>query len=386
MPEAIKTNTIIIGAGAAGLACAACLKKTGISYLILDQKQAVGQEWRNRYNRLHLHTPKLHSSLPYFKIPSEYPKYLSKDDFADYLNKYAEAFQLKPLFNQRVISVKREGEKYVVLTEDKKFISDHLIVASGYARKPIMPSAEQYTNFQGEVLHSSNYKSGAHFANKKVLVVGFGNSACEIAVCLHEHKAKPSLSVRNGVNIIPRQIAGISIVSIAIAQQMITKISPQLTDLINKPVLLMLYGDIKKLGLQKLPYGPITQITKYRKIPLLDIGTVKLIKEGKIGVFPGIRNIAADSIEFLDGRKENFDAIIFATGFEPGINDLLKGLPSIPQNGLGSSVNLNMKELPNLYFCGFNVTSTGMLRTIANEARQIAEMIAKKSKLLEVAG
>lgn len=379
MPGTLTTNTIIIGAGAAGLACAACLKRNNIPYLILDQKKTIGEEWTNRYDRLHLHTPRIHSGLPYFKIPSEYPRYLSKDQFAEYLKRYADEFQIKPLFNERVISIKREGQSYTVFTANNVFKSANIIIASGYARKPILPPPNQYANFRGEVIHSSNFKSGAHFKNKKVLVVGFGNSACEIAICLHEHNAKPSLSVRSPVNIIPREIAGVPIVSLAIVQQPITKISPELTDLVNRPVLQMIYGNIEKLGLKKLPYGPITQITKHRRIPLLDIGTVKLIKAGKIKVFPGIRNITSESIEFVDGRIDNFDAIVFATGFEPGMNDLLKS--RVEENGAGHIFNGDPKEHQNLFFCGFDVAATGMLRKIADDARQIAKIInTQKSK------
>lgn len=381
MPGTLTTNTIIVGAGAAGLACAACLKQNNISYLILDQKKTIGEEWTNRYDRLHLHTPKIHSGLPYFKIPSEYPRYLSKDQFADYLKRYADEFQIKPLFNERVISIKQEGQSYTVFTPNNVFKSANIIIASGYARKPILPSPNQYANFKGEVIHSSNFKSGVYFKNKKVLVVGFGNSACEIAICLHEHNAKPSLSVRSPVNIIPRELAGVPIVSLAIVQQPLTKISPELTDLVNRPVLQMIYGNIEKLGLKKLPYGPITQITKHRRIPLLDIGTVKLIKAGKIKVFPGIRNITSESIEFVDGRIDNFDAIVFATGFEPGMNDLLKSRVDNPENSAGPIFNGHAKEHQNLFFCGFDVAATGMLRKIADDARQIAKIIAsQKSK------
>src|SRR5687767_10173389 len=102
MEAAGKVNTIIIGAGAAGLSSAACLKRKGISFLILEKADKIGKPWIDRYDRLHLHTPKKYSGLPYYRMPAAYPKYVSKNDYADYLNQYATAFEIEPLFNQEV--------------------------------------------------------------------------------------------------------------------------------------------------------------------------------------------------------------------------------------------------------------------------------------------
>jgi cation diffusion facilitator CzcD-associated flavoprotein CzcO len=368
----MKTNTIIIGAGAAGLSCAVCLERKKIPFILLDKSEKIGSEWSHRYDRLHLHTPRYHSSLPYFKIPGHHPKYLSKNDFAAYLNEYAEKFNIKPKFNQKVIEVKEVNKQWEVITETDKFHGLHLIIATGYARKPVQPHIEGIENFQGDIIHSSQYKNGEKYKNKNVLVVGFGNSACEIGICLYEHKAFPALSVRGGVNILPRDIAGISLITIAIGQQWLTKLSTRMTDLINRPLLRFITGDEAKLGLKKLPYGAMTQIIKYKKIPLIDVGTVKLIKEKKIEIYPGIKKITSEGVEFTNGKQEDFDAIIFATGYEPGLDDFLQG----KNNPISAS---NDNNLSNVYFCGFNISPTGMLRKIAIDAKEIAERISKAS-------
>lgn len=365
-------NTIIIGGGAAGLSCAVCLQRKKIPFILLDKNERIGSEWLNRYDRLHLHTPRYHSGLPYFEIPHRYPRYLSKNDFAAYLNEYAQQFDIKPKFNQKVIEVKEVNNQWEVTTETDKFNALNLIIATGYTRTPVQPDIEGIENFKGEVIHSSQYKNGEKFKNKNVLVVGFGNSACEIGICLHEHRAFPALSVRGGVNILPRDIAGIPIITIAIGQQWLTKLSTGFTDLINQPLLRFLNGNVAKLGLQKLPYGAMTQIIKHKKIPLIDVGTVKLIKEKKIKIYPGIKRITSDGVEFTNGEKETFDAIIFATGYKPGLDDFLKS-----NSNLTSAYTDN--NLPNLYFCGFTMSITGMLRRIAIEAKQIAERISKRS-------
>ena len=365
-------NTIIIGGGAAGLSCAVCLQRKKIPFILLDKNERIGSEWLNRYDRLHLHTPRYHSGLPYYEIPRRYPKYLSKDDFAAYLNEYAKQFDIKPKFNQKVVEAKEINNQWEVITETEKFDALNLIIATGYTRTPVQPHIEGIENFKGDVIHSSQYKNGEKYKNQKVLVLGFGNSACEIGICLHEHQAFPALSVRGGVNILPRDIAGIPIITIAIGQRWLTKLSTGFTDLINQPLLRFLNGDVFKSGLNKLPYGAMTQIIKHKKIPLIDVGTVKLIKEKKIKIYPGIKRITSDSVEFTNGEKEKFDAIIFGTGYKPGLDDFLR------KNYNPPSAYTN-DNLPNIYFCGFTMSITGMLRRIAIEAKKIAERISRLS-------
>src|SRR5687768_14137457 len=129
MEEIRKANTIIIGAGAAGLSSAACLTRKGISFLILDKGHKIGEQWLNRYDRLHLHTPKKYSGLPYFEMPAAYPKYVSKNDYADYLNAYAAAFNIQPLFNQQVDKLIKHGEEWNVITKTGSYQSSNIVIA-----------------------------------------------------------------------------------------------------------------------------------------------------------------------------------------------------------------------------------------------------------------
>ncbi len=134
-----------------------------------------------------------------------------------------------------------------------------------------MPHIEGINSFTGEIIHSSQYKNGKAFPCKKLLVVGFGNSACEQAICLHEHGAYPSLSVRSPVNVLPRDVLGFPVLEIG----KLTSLFPsRIADKINAPLIRILVGDITKLGLKKSGYGPREQIEKQKRIPLLDIGTI----------------------------------------------------------------------------------------------------------------
>lgn len=229
-------------------------------------------------------------------------------------------------------------------------------------------------SFPGKIIHSSEYKNGNEFNGKNVLVVGFGNSGGEIAVDLFEHGAKSSVSVRSAVNVIPRELAGIPILSIGIVQN---SWPAWLADAINAPILRAVIGDITKYGLRKLPYGPATQIQQDKRIPLIDIGTMKLIREGYVKVYSGVEEFSGNRIRFEGGKEAEFDAVVLATGYRPQVNDFLQDSPSaFDEEGNPTSTGKE-SPVPGLFFCGFYVSPTGMLREIAIEAKQISALIKK---------
>ena len=379
MASLYHTNTIIIGAGAAGLACAACLTRCEISFVVLEESFGIGNTWHNRYDRLHLHTTRKHSELPYFPMPKSYPKYVPKDLYAAYLRDYASSFNIRPLFGQKVNGVQRHANVWVTRTDEVIYTSKYVIIATGCAGKPVHDLQNGLRLFKGDVLHSCEYRNGRGYADKKVLVVGFGNSACEIALCLYEHGAVPSLSVRNCVNILPRELAGISVVRIATLQKWLIDISPALADAANAPLLVIINGNIERYGLRKCAYGPLTQITKNRKIPLIDIGTIKLIKRGKITVFPAIENVDGHTVKFIDGREAEFDAVICATGYVPAFAEFLTDYEKVCDDAGMPLSSGQESALHGLYFCGFRVSPTGMLREIGREAKRIARLVSNRA-------
>jgi cation diffusion facilitator CzcD-associated flavoprotein CzcO len=253
--------------------------------------------------------------------------------------------------------------------------SPNLVICTGYARQPLKPAWPGLESYPGKVWHSSEYKNGSPFKGQRVLVVGFGNSGGEIAIDLHEHGARPALAVRNAVNVIPRELAGIPILSIGIVQN---KIPPWLADAINAPILRAVVGDITRYGLRKLPYGPATQIRQDKRIPLIDVGTLKLIREGHVPIYPGVEEVSGNRVRFKGGKAAEFDTLILATGYRPQVSDFLQDASSaLDQDGTPLSTG-EESRMPGLYFCGYYVSPTGMLREIAIEAKQISAAIAAK--------
>ena len=119
----IDSNTIIIGAGPAGLAVGACLKQAGVQSIILEQSDKVGSVWHRHYDRLHLHTDKRNSELPFEPFPKDYPRYPSRDQLVDYLESYSKKFDLDIRFNQQVTAARRDDNNYWVDTDSKRALS-----------------------------------------------------------------------------------------------------------------------------------------------------------------------------------------------------------------------------------------------------------------------
>jgi hypothetical protein len=369
------TTTLIVGASVSGLACAASLQRKGIDYIIIEKEPQTAMPWRRHYERLHLHTNKTLSNLPYKKFSAAIPRYPSRRQVVDYLEQYQKEFGIHPVFNTEAVSVRKEDGKWTTETNNGIFISACVIVATGAFGKPKPVYFKGMETFPGEIVHSCSYKTGRHFKGKKVLVVGFGNSACEIAIDLYEHGAIPSMAVRSAVNVVPRDIMGIPILQLSLAMKFLP---PKLADSINAPLLRWLTGDITKLGLKKLPYGPLQQIQKYRTAPVLDIGTVKLIREEHVAVYNGIDFIDYETVHFTGGKKDQFDAIVAAIGYSGNYADIIN-VDKKRFDDLKVSVN-KQKYFgeEGLYFCGFWIAPTGQFREIGLDAQKIANHIARR--------
>jgi indole-3-pyruvate monooxygenase len=368
-----ETNTLIVGASVSGLACAACLSKAGVEYIVIEKQKEVAAPWRNHYERLHLHTNKKLSHLPYQKFPSGVPLYPGRLQVVEYLDRYQKEFNILPLFNTEAKSISKEGAYWISHTANGNFKSKNLIMCTGAFGLPRTPDFKGMETFPGKIIHSSNYTTGRQFTGQKVLVVGFGNSACEIALDLYEQGAAPSLSVRSAVNVLPRDILGIPVLQLGLVMALLP---PRVADTLNAPLIKFINGDITKLGLKKLPYGPLEQIQKDQTVPLLDIGTLKLIREKHCVVYDEIDHIQNKTVYFRGGRIEEFDAIVAAIGYNKGFEqDILHVNKSRFDDLQVCADKQKHFGKDGLYFCGFYISPTGQIREIGKDAKKIARSI-----------
>lgn len=363
----MDTNVVIVGAGPAGLAVAACLKQAGQDFIILEKADEVAPSWRRHYRRLHLHTVRSLSSLPFAPFPKNHPRYVPREKVVDYLDAYAERFGLKPRFGVSVKSVRRDDGKLLVETDAGSFNARKVVVATGNNAEPITPRFPGIEAFKGKVLHSATYTEAAPYVGKDVLVIGMGNTGAEIALDLAESGAHPTISVRKGVHIVPRQLFGVPIQMVGIASRPMPR---ALNDWMFPKILDLALGRLEKYGIVRPKQG-ILQGIEAGRIPVIDVGTVAAIKQGRIGIAPDIASFTGDGVTFVDGVEKKFDAAIFATGYRPGYGAFLPAELSPGKSG----VNARASEL-GIYLVGFYNPVTGLLREIGIEAQAVAKDIA----------
>ncbi|RVD53440.1 MAG: NAD(P)/FAD-dependent oxidoreductase [Mesorhizobium sp.] len=369
------TKVAIIGAGPAGLAVAACLRQAGVDFVMLEKEKQAAPAWRRHYDRVHLHTTKRYSSLPFVPFPKDYPRYVPRHLVVEYLDAYAKRFDLEPRFGETVRAITREGRGWRAESTSGALRAWHVVIASGYNAEPLLPKFTGIDAFKGKTLHSADYRNATPFAGQSVLVVGMGNTGAEIALDLAEGGARPTISVRDGVHIVPRELFGVPIQMVGMA----TRLGPRrINDALFPLILDLVLGRLEKFGLRRPKHGLLQQIALASRIPVIDVGTIGEIREGAIKVAPDIAEISERGARFVDGGHGEFDAILFATGYRAGYARLLE--PGIEPGPSG--VNARASDL-GLYLVGFHNAVTGLLREIGIEAQAVADDIRQRQNRKE---
>jgi cation diffusion facilitator CzcD-associated flavoprotein CzcO len=364
---------IIVGAGPAGLATAACLGRRGIEAVVFEAAPSLGHAWRNHYDRLHLHTVKGRSHLPGLRFARDVPRYPSRADVVAYLESYAERFGIAPRTGEPVVRVAvAPAGGYRVETAGAAHRARAVVIATGFNRAPNVARLPDQDTFRGTLLHAASYGNGQRFAGQRVLVVGAGNTGAELALDLAEQGATPTLAVRSGVNVVPRDFLGLPIQVTSIWMR---GLPLALSDRIGRAVSRLAFGDLARRGLPRAELGPLSAVARRRRIPLIDVGTVAAIDRGAITVKPAVARLTATGAVFADGSAADFDAIVLATGFHPALAEIVT-VPGALDDAGYPRASRGTGVAGNIFFVGYRIVATGHLREIGIEARAVAAAIA----------
>jgi indole-3-pyruvate monooxygenase len=367
---------IVVGAGPAGLAAAACLKRRGVDAVVLEAGPSLATSWHNHYARLRLHTVKRHSSLPGLPFPDEVPRYPTRAQVVDYLAQYAARFEIAPRTGEPVSRIAADGDQLIVESARGRYRAPVVVVATGHNRLPNPDRIADQERFRGEISHAARYQDGAPFKGRRVLVVGAGNTGAEIALDLLEHGASPTLSVRTPVNVVPRDFLGMPMQVTSIR---LRGLPIRMRDRIGRIVSRLAFGNLARHGLLRPALGPLSSIAQRRRIPLIDVGTIAAIKRGAIAVKPAIARFTETGAAFVDGSTIEFDAAILATGYQPGLADIVAVPGALADDGFPRDWRGGGAH-PGLYFVGYEEVSTGLLREIGLTAEKVAADVSARRK------
>ncbi|MFS4436703.1 flavin-containing monooxygenase [Paracoccaceae bacterium GXU_MW_L88] len=370
------TEIVIVGAGPAGLAVAACLQREGKKVRVLEKGDRIALRWYNHYDRLHLHTAREYSGLPFHPIPDETPRYPRREDMIDYLEAYADEERIKPEFGVEVKRIAREDGRWSLWTSKGPIHADFVVIASGFNSQPERPYLPGEETFPGTIIHSSEYRNAGPFENQRALILGFGNSGADIAVDLAEGEGIPTLSIRGPVQVIPRDVMGIPAQRFV---QIMSKMPQKLMNGVISSASFARFGTLKRYGLTRSKRSVVTMVSEDNRIPVIDVGVMSHLRRGSITVRPGVDRIDGDLVRFSDGTTASYDAIILATGFRDGLERIVE----VPEARMAvlRDPRRNRAQFgeDGLYSCGLSVSIYGMLYEINREAPLIAKDIAARS-------
>lgn len=307
----------VIGAGPSGITTIKNLVEAGYKNVTcFEMNDQVGGNWvyseteghSSVFKTTHIISSRKFSEYSDFPMPSSYPDYPSQQELLQYFNDYVDHFQIRPYiqFNSRVSSASLTNNQWTITLEDQR--KDHfdlLIVCNGHHWDPRIPSYPGH--FSGEILHSHSFKNNQKFSGKKVLVVGGGNSACDIAVEISRVAKKTSISMRRGYHFIPKFIMGMPSDTFYSKTLWIPK---RIRLFLQKLVLRLVQGKYENYGLQT-PDHDILETHATVNSELL-----YFIKHGKIKPKVNIQSFKNNQVVFEDGAQEKFDTIIYATGYK----------------------------------------------------------------------
>jgi putative flavoprotein involved in K+ transport len=368
---------LVVGAGPAGLAVAASLERRGVDALVVDRGSAVGDSWRARYDRLHLHTPRIQSGLPGMPIPKDYGRWVSRDDMVAYLGDYAAHHGIEPRFGTTVRRLDRDGDGWTAEADDGKIPARQVVLASGYNSDPALPTWPGAELFPGELLHASSYANAEPFLGREVLVVGAGNTGAEIAADLAEGGAgSVQLAVRTPPNVIPRQLGPVPITVLGISLDY----SPAwLADPLNRFLQRRFVGDLTRYGLPAAPQGVVAQARATGVTPTIDVGLIEQLRAGRVTPVAALERFDGRDAVLTDGTRLQPDVVVAATGYSRGLVPIVGHLGVLDARGRPRVRGARTAPgAPGLRFVGVSNPLKGLLLQIRLDARAAARAISRE--------
>jgi thioredoxin reductase len=343
----------VIGAGASGLAAIKNLKEYGFAVDCYERETGVGGGWNWRHDRspvyatAHLVSSKPLTQYPDFPMPDSWPDYPHHSQFLSYLERYADHFDLRShiWFGTEVVRAEPVGDGWDVTTRGARGGAERiqryaaLVVANGHNWAPKAPRYEGQDEFRGEVAHASAYSDPAQLRGRRVLVVGAGNTGCDLAVEAAQQAAKCWHSTRRGYWYAPKYVLGRpadQVNDLALA----LRLPLRLRQWLLQGMLRLTVGDLRRFGL------PRPDHKVYETHPIVNSQLVYYLGHGRVTPVPDVARFTRTTVWLADGSSVEPDLVLLATGYLPQFEFLA---PEILDPDADGRPRLHLHAFPRRY-------------------------------------
>ncbi|QSB06050.1 flavin-containing monooxygenase [Natronoglycomyces albus] len=340
-------DLIIVGGGQSGLTAAKAAEEVGLRPLILEATHRAVGSWPRYYDSLRAFSPRRFSSIPGHPLEGDPDGYPTRDEIADYLEKFAQSLAADIHTSVKVTSVTQEDGAFIVHThKGDQLRAPGLIAASGSFNNPHVPTFPGSADFPGQIIHVSDYREPTPFAGQRVIVVGGGNSAVQVGVELAHH-ATTTIASRQPISLVPQRQDG-------------DDLHHRLVD-----------------GLDHFPAAWLVSLLSQGLT--IDIGNYQeAFDSGLLDVRHMFTHFEGDSIVWPDGTREPVDTVILATGYRPNLG-YLRGLGALDENDHPRhSAGLSLAH-PGLGYLGIEAQrsfASNTVRGVMHDAHHVVKPIA----------
>lgn len=379
----------IIGAGSSGIACAKTLYERGVAYDCFEKGSGVGGMWRfnndsglsSAYRSLHINTSRDVMQYSDFKMPADYPPFPDHSLILRYFENYVDHFGFRDTitFRTSVEAVRRDGDAWLVTVRDADGIEttkrySAVCVANGHHWNPRWPDFPG--KFSGKIMHSHDYRTPAGLEDKRVLVVGLGNSACDIA-CETSRVARAAfMSVRRGCHIIPKYLFGWPMDTFV--PRIIWRTVPfwMIRPFIG-------FGLYLQRGKHSWYGLPEPEHRFFEEHPTISADLLNCLGHGNLKIRPNVKELAGDRVRFVDGSEERVDVVIYCTGYNITFPFLEESIICPVDNQVELYKNVVHPDQRHLYFIGL-VQPWGAIMPLAElQSKWIADILTGTAGLPE---